>query len=112
MSENVCSSDQENYIQIDFLHYGKSKNHVEAITKTPRCTGKEREKVSQDLVELGVMNTETNHEIYNYLESKGKKINCRFALSKIKSEYINRNKFLNDLSIDANAAKLLTDKLS
>ena len=56
------------------------------------------------------MNTQINHELGNIFDSNTI-VNKRMALSKIKSDYINRNKISNDISIDVLAAKRLSDSL-
>ena len=109
--QNILQNNEEkNFIQIDIIWYQDSNQHLNFVLREPRCTGQERIQVAKNLVELGVMNTQINHELGNIFDSNNI-VNKRMALSKIKSDYINRNKISNDISIDVLAAKRLSDSL-
>ena len=109
--ENNHTLEKFKYIKIDIFPDINNKNHENFIQKISRCTGFNREQTAKDLINLGITNVESNNIIYNFSEATRKKVSNRLTLAKIKSEFINKNKISNEISVDSLATKYLTNEL-
>ena len=100
-----------------------------------RCVGEDRKKQAENLMIYGSTNVQSDNVLYNYENDQSKyhmfvylsvcfvdklllieifkdlKVTNSKTLSKIKSEFVNRDKISNDVFKDAEAAKYIMDGL-